>query len=62
MKRITDFKQEALYLQADVTVADDLQNLVQQTIEKFGRIDILITNAGANVFEGAENCDEEAWH
>lgn len=61
VNRITDFKQEALYLQADVTVADDLQKLVQQTINTFGRIDILITNAGANVFEGAENCSEEAW-
>jgi NAD(P)-dependent dehydrogenase (short-subunit alcohol dehydrogenase family) len=61
VNRITDFKQEALYLQADVTVASDLENLVQQTIDTFGRIDILITNAGANVFKGAENCSEEAW-
>jgi NAD(P)-dependent dehydrogenase (short-subunit alcohol dehydrogenase family) len=61
VKRVNDFKQEALYLQADVTVADDLQKLVQQTIDKFGRIDVLITNAGANVFEGAENCSEDAW-
>lgn len=61
VNRITDFKQKALYLQADVTVADDLQKLVQQTINTFGRIDILITNAGANVFEGAEDCSEEAW-
>ena len=61
LKSINDFNQEALYLQADVTVADDLQKLVQQTINTFGRIDILITNAGVNVFEGAENCSEEAW-
>nr|AUN37890.1 3-oxoacyl-[acyl-carrier protein] reductase [uncultured bacterium] len=58
---INDFNQKALYLQADVTVADDLQKLVQQTINTFGRIDILITNAGVNVFEGAESCSEEAW-
>jgi NAD(P)-dependent dehydrogenase (short-subunit alcohol dehydrogenase family) len=58
---VNDLEQEALYLQTDVTVIDDLQKLVQQTISKFGRIDILITNAGANVFEGAENCSEEAW-
>ncbi|TDE44870.1 SDR family oxidoreductase [Flavobacterium rhamnosiphilum] len=61
VNRVNDFKQKALYLQADVTVADDLQKLVQQTIDKFGRIDILISNAGANVFEGAANCDEEHW-
>ena len=61
VNHVTAFEQEALYLQADVTVTDDLQKLVQQTINKFGRIDVLITNAGANVFEGAENCSEEAW-
>ncbi len=61
VKSISDYKQESLYLQADVTVIDDLQKLVQHTIQKFGRIDILISNAGENVFEGAENCSEEAW-
>jgi NAD(P)-dependent dehydrogenase (short-subunit alcohol dehydrogenase family) len=61
VNNINDFEQEALYLQSDVTVVDDLQKLVEQTINKFGRIDILVTNAGANVFGGAENCSEEAW-
>lgn len=61
VKHVNDFKQEALYLHTDVTVTDDLQKLVEQTVNKFGRIDILISNAGANVFEGAENCSEEAW-
>lgn len=61
VNRVNDFEQEALYLQADVTVASDLETLVQQTIDKFGRIDILISNAGANVFEDAANCSEEAW-
>jgi NAD(P)-dependent dehydrogenase (short-subunit alcohol dehydrogenase family) len=61
VKSINNFKQEALYLQADVTVVDDLENVVQETTNKFGKIDILITNAGTNVFEGAENCSEEAW-
>jgi NAD(P)-dependent dehydrogenase (short-subunit alcohol dehydrogenase family) len=58
---VQEFQQEVLYHQADVTRADDLESLVQQTTKKFGKIDILITNAGANVFEGAENCSEEAW-
>lgn len=58
---VNNHKQTALYVQADVTVANDLENLVQQTIAKFGRIDVLITNAGVNIFEGAENCTEELW-
>jgi NAD(P)-dependent dehydrogenase (short-subunit alcohol dehydrogenase family) len=58
---VEGFKQQALYQQADVTRGDDLELLVQRTIKQFGRIDILITNAGANVFEGAEKCSEESW-
>lgn len=52
---------KALYTQCDVTKEEDLQKLVQHTIETFGRIDILVSNAGRNVFEGAANCDEEHW-
>lgn len=35
-------------VQADVTVAEDLQQLVRATVEEFGRIDGLVNNAGAS--------------
>ena len=35
-----------LALQADVTRQDDIERVVQATLEEFGRIDILILNAG----------------
>jgi 3-oxoacyl-[acyl-carrier protein] reductase len=37
---------EVLALSADVSRAEDVSRLVQQTVERFGRIDILVTNAG----------------
>lgn len=52
---------KALYVQADVTQKEDLEKLVQSTIRAFGRLDILVSNAGMNVFEGAASCDEEHW-
>jgi len=52
---------KTLYTQCDVTKEEDLQKLVQFTIKEFGRIDILISNAGRNIFEGAINCDEDHW-
>jgi NAD(P)-dependent dehydrogenase (short-subunit alcohol dehydrogenase family) len=61
IRSVNSFNSKALYVQADVTVAGDLQNLVKQTIDSFGKIDVLITNAGVNVFEGAADCSEEAW-
>lgn len=52
---------QGLYVQADVTQLEDLERLVQTVIDKFGRIDIVISNAGVNVFEGAALCSEERW-
>ncbi|MBF2018721.1 MAG: 3-oxoacyl-[acyl-carrier-protein] reductase [Hydrococcus sp. C42_A2020_068] len=37
---------EAIALQADVSKAQEVDNLIEQTLNKFGRIDILVNNAG----------------
>ena len=52
---------ESLYVQADVTNRLDIENLVAETIKRFGRIDIVVSSAGANVFEGGAACTEEKW-
>lgn len=49
------------YKQTDVENPDDLKSLVKATIKEFGRLDILVSNAGRNVFKGAATCDEAAW-
>lgn len=36
----------SLILKADVSKADEVENLVNQTIEKYGKIDVLVNNAG----------------
>jgi len=38
---------QALPIKCDVRIDEDLERAVEQTIQKFGRIDILINNAGA---------------
>jgi len=42
------YKVEVLAVATDVTKLEDLENLVNKTKEKFGRIDILINNAGVS--------------
>lgn len=42
------YKVEVLPIACDVTKLSDLENLVNKTKEKFGRIDILINNAGVS--------------
>jgi NAD(P)-dependent dehydrogenase (short-subunit alcohol dehydrogenase family) len=37
---------EGLFLRTDVSKAADVDNLVQKTVEKFGRLDIAFNNAG----------------
>jgi short-subunit dehydrogenase len=40
---------EAFAVKTDVTAIDDCKNLIEKSIEKFGKIDILINNAGISM-------------
>ncbi|OKH19000.1 3-oxoacyl-[acyl-carrier-protein] reductase [Hydrococcus rivularis NIES-593] len=46
VKAIAQAGGEAIALQADVSKAQEVDNLIEQTLNKFGRIDILVNNAG----------------
>ncbi len=46
VKEINESGGEAIALQADVSKAEEVDNLLKQTLEKFSRIDILVNNAG----------------
>ncbi|CDQ18302.1 SDR family oxidoreductase [Halobacillus karajensis] len=50
-------------IQADVTVLEDLDRLVEETVERFGRVDYLINNAGPYIFKRKKLMDytEDEW-
>src|SRR6185295_17663298 len=50
-----------LALVADVTVATDVERVVAAGLEKFGRIDILVTNAGGPPAGRFESLSREQW-
>lgn len=47
VKEIEDRGSEGLAVQTDVRFENQIHNLVHQTVERFGRIDIVVNNAGA---------------
>ncbi len=44
-----DYDVQAIGLQADVTSEDQVQTVVDTCVEKFGKVDVLINNAGINI-------------
>src|SRR5262245_46413618 len=48
---------EALVVQADLSKLEDIQSLIAKTLERFGRIDVLVNNAGFGRLDWLENLD-----
>ncbi len=52
---------EVIAIPFDVSKSDDREKFITQAAAKFGRIDILLNNAGGPPFDKFENFDEQAW-
>ncbi len=52
---------EVLAVQADVSDALQINSLIKKTADTFGRIDILLNNAGGPPFDRFENFDDDEW-
>ena len=53
------YPQTALCVRLDVTKKDTIDSAVKEAIEKFGKIDVLINNAGYCLRGAVEECTEE---
>ena len=56
---VKKYPHTALALRLDVTDKASIQGAIENTIQKFGRIDVLINNAGFGVFNTAEALTEQ---
>ena len=52
---------QATAVQADVTKADDARRMVDTALSRYGRLDILINNAGTTLFKTIDDTTEEDW-
>ncbi|HJR81753.1 MAG TPA: SDR family oxidoreductase [Anaerolineales bacterium] len=48
---------ETLVVPADLSKLEDIKSLIDQTLERFGRIDVLVNNAGFGRLDWLENLD-----
>ena len=52
---------EAMSIQADVRLAADAQRMVDSTVDRYGRLDILFNNAGTGIPGRVHEIDESQW-
>lgn len=52
---------QAVAIQADVSDAMQAAKLIEETINQFGRIDVLVNNAGINIDRSMKNLTVEDW-
>lgn len=58
MKIYTD---HALYYQVDLTKASEIQLFADELVQSYGKLDVVVSNAGMNVFDTVENCSQDTW-
>lgn len=62
VKRITDAGGEALAVQGDVSKYPDMERVVGEVVEKWGRLDVVFANAGINgVWAPIDELKPEEW-
>jgi NAD(P)-dependent dehydrogenase (short-subunit alcohol dehydrogenase family) len=60
IKDIVDqYPDTTVSIQLDVTKPEEVTSAVQQTLDKFGRIDVLVNNAGIGYFGAIEESEED---
>ncbi|RJP25371.1 MAG: SDR family oxidoreductase [Candidatus Abyssobacteria bacterium SURF_5] len=52
---------EAFFIEADVSDSDAVKNLIDRATSKYRTLDIMVNNAGVEIFKRLADTDEAAW-
>ncbi len=52
---------EAIFVQTDVALDDRIRNMVEAAVRAYGRLDVLVSNAGINMMKTAETATLAEW-
>lgn len=61
MDELLESGESAHFIKTDVSKVSDIESMVTKTMEQFGRIDVLINNAGLSEFTDIFDMKEEQW-
>jgi len=60
-RRIVDLRSESLVLEADVAKVPEAESIVEQTMARWGRLDVLVNNAGVMLLSPVDRARVEDW-
>lgn len=59
--RIVDHGGEAICAKADVSKSEEVKRMIETTVKTYGRIDVLVNNAGVLITKDFFDIDEDEW-
>jgi meso-butanediol dehydrogenase / (S,S)-butanediol dehydrogenase / diacetyl reductase len=61
-KEITALEQDVLAIKADVSKRDQVYGMVEKVVNKFGRLDVMVANAGITLIKPFIEVTDEEWN
>ncbi|TPV31550.1 SDR family oxidoreductase [Paucihalobacter ruber] len=62
VKELSNYKDQVLGVVSDVRNYDDEVHAIEQALEKFGQLDVVIANAGLGIFKSVEDMSISDWN
>lgn len=59
---VSKFGDKALFIKCDVSKSIEVENLINKTVEHFGRLDVMVNNAGVIGSGGILDVTDEGWN